>query len=186
MEGLWLNHCLLSLLSEAPQDNLPGCSLTHNTLSPPTLAVNQENAPTDMPSGQSEGDSSTEIASSQRTLAYVKLTKPTSLSGWLISAWFSSLASSCIVPGPCCFISRRISQREDESYITGPTSPWEHSCMMKWLHPTVGTIILWESTRCSCPAITDTFFGPPWRTMMINQTASWSRLLSYADLLPQP
>lgn len=123
LEGLWLNHCLLSLLSEAPQDNLPGCSLTHNTLSPPTLAVNQENAPIDMPSGQSEGDSSTEIASSQRTLAYVKLTKPTSLSGWLISAWFSSLASSCIVPGPCCFISRRISQREDESYITGPTSP---------------------------------------------------------------
>ena len=48
---------------------------TQNGLGPPTLIFSQEDAPVDLPSGQSDGDiSSTEALSSQMTSACVKLT----------------------------------------------------------------------------------------------------------------
>lgn len=56
---------LLSLLSYLTQDHLPRSGTVHRELSPPISASNEENAPTCMPTGQSdEGKSSVSIPSS--------------------------------------------------------------------------------------------------------------------------
>lgn len=48
---------------------LPRSGTTHNGLNPPTIMINQENAPIDLPTRQSDGsNSSVEISSSQVTL----------------------------------------------------------------------------------------------------------------------
>lgn len=55
---------------------LPKGGTAHNGRGHSTSIINQENLPTDLPTGQSDGSFfSTEISSSQRTLASVALTK---------------------------------------------------------------------------------------------------------------
>lgn len=67
---------LLDLLSFALQDHLPRSGTTHSGVGPSTTIVNQENALTDLPTGQSDGDgSSLGVSFSQVTLICVKSTK---------------------------------------------------------------------------------------------------------------
>jgi hypothetical protein len=44
-------HGLFSLLSYRTQDHQPRDGTTHNVLGPPTSIINQENGPTDLPTG---------------------------------------------------------------------------------------------------------------------------------------
>lgn len=90
--------------------------------------------------------------------------------GWLCPVQFSSQASSQKILELWCFISRGISKGK-----ISRTSQWEHSCLRKWLHPTVEIIVLWEPTRCSCPAIAD-------RTRSLNHLAEpWQSIRLYLD-----
>ena len=65
---------LLSLLSHTTQDHPSRGGTTHRRLGPPTSVINQEKAPTGMPTGQVDrGISSVEVPSSQTTLTCIKL-----------------------------------------------------------------------------------------------------------------
>lgn len=67
----WFTHFSFS----STQDHLPRGSMTHNDPVSPTSMINQENAPTDLSPGQSDGMFfSTEVPGSQRTTVCLTLT----------------------------------------------------------------------------------------------------------------
>lgn len=67
----WSSACLNNI-----PDNLPRDSITHSDMDAPTSIISQKNASIDLLIVQSDEDiSSTEVLSSQKILACIKLTK---------------------------------------------------------------------------------------------------------------